>query len=62
MDKMRPILVRFKSRKFLMALATMLLIILNEMIGLNIPSEAYWAIILPVIAFILGESFVDANK
>lgn len=53
---------RLKSRKFLVAIATILLIICNEMVGLNIPAESYWAIILPVIAYIVGESYIDAKK
>ena len=58
---MRPFLQRLKSRKFLMAIATILLIVCNEMVGLNIPEEAYWAIILPVIAYILGEAYTDGK-
>lgn len=53
---------RLKSRKFLVAIATILLIILNEMVGLDIPSESYWAIILPVIAYILGEAYIDGKN
>ena len=58
---MRPFLQRLKSRKFLMALAAMLLIVVNEMVGLNIPDDAYWAIVLPVIAYILGEAYTDGK-
>ncbi len=58
---MRPFLQRLKSRKFLVAVATILLIICNEMIGLNIPADSYWAIILPVIAYILGEAYTDGK-
>lgn len=59
---MRPFIDRLKSRKFLMALAAILLIIINEMIGLNIPPDAYWAIVLPVIAYILGEAYTDGKN
>ena len=59
---MRPFLQRLKSRKFLMALAAILLIICNEMVGLNIPNDAYWAIVLPVIAYILGEAYTDGKN
>jgi hypothetical protein len=52
---------RLKSRKWLTAIATILLIICNEMVGLNIPEEAYWAIILPAIAYILGEAYADGK-
>ena len=44
-----------------MAVAAILLIICNEMVGLNIPEEAYWAIILPAIAYILGEAYTDGK-
>ncbi len=59
---MRPFLDRLKSRKFLVAIATVLLIICNEMSGLNIPADAYWAIVLPVIAYILGEAYTDGKN
>ena len=58
---MRPFLQRLKSRKFLMALASILLIAINEIAGLSIPADAYWAIILPVIAYILGEAYTDGK-
>lgn len=58
---MRPFLDRLKSRKLLMAVAAILLIVANEMIGLNIPADAYWAIVLPVIAYILGEAYTDGK-
>ena len=58
---MRPFMERLKSRKWLTAIATILLIVCNEMVGLNIPEEAYWAIILPAIAYILGEAYADGK-
>ena len=58
---MRTFMERLKSRKWLTAIATILLIICNEMVGLNIPEEAYWAIILPAIAYILGEAYTDGK-
>ena len=59
---MRPFMERLKSRKWLTAIATILLIICNEMVGLNIPEEAYWSIILPAIAYILGEAYADGKN
>lgn len=59
---MRPALQRLKSRKFLLAIATVILIILNEAVGLSIPEDAYWKIIAPVVAFILGESYIDGKS
>jgi len=58
---MRPFMERLKSRKWLTAIATILLVVCNEMVGLNIPEEAYWAIILPAIAYILGEAYADGK-
>lgn len=58
---MRPFVQRLKSRKLLMAIAAILLIVCNEIIGLNIPAESYWAIVLPVIAFIIGEAYADGK-
>jgi hypothetical protein len=58
---MRPFLQRLKSRKLLMALATVLLIVCNEQMSLGIPEDAYWAIITPVVAFIVGESYIDGK-
>ena len=52
---------RLKSRKFLMALATALLMILNEGLELGIPADVYGWIVGVVIAFILGESYVDGK-
>ena len=61
MSKMRPWMERLKSRKFLMALATALLMILNEGLDLGIPADVYGWIVGVVIAWILGESYVDGK-
>ncbi len=52
---------RLKSRKFLMALATALLMILNEGLELGIPADVYGWIVGVVIAWILGESYIDGK-
>lgn len=52
---------RLKSRKFLMAVATALLMILNEGLELGIPADVYGWIVGVVVAFILGESYVDGK-
>lgn len=59
---MRPFLQRLKSRKFLMAFFTALLIVLNEGLDFGVSTEAYGWFSGVVIAWILGESYVDANK
>ena len=58
---MRPLTQRLKSRKFLMAFFGALLIVLNEGLELGIPSEAYGWFSGVIIAWILGESYVDGK-
>lgn len=58
---MRPFLERLKSRKFLTALASAVFIIINEGVGTPIDREAYGWISGTIIAFILGESYVDGK-
>lgn len=57
----RDILTRLKSRKFLLALANFLFIVVNEVFGAPIDREAYFAITGGIIAFIAGESYVDGQ-
>lgn len=58
---MRSWAERLKSRKFLMAVATALLMILNEGLELGIPTDVYGWIVGVVIAWILGESYIDGK-
>jgi len=57
----RPLLERLKSRKFLTALASAVFIIINEGLGAPVNREAYAWISGTIIAFILGESYVDGK-
>jgi len=57
----RDIWTRLKSRKFLLALANFLFIVINEVLGAPIDREAYFAITGGIIAFICGESYVDGK-
>lgn len=57
----RPLLTRLKSRKFLMSLATTILVCINEVIGRPINEDAYWVIALLVVGWIAGESYVDGQ-
>lgn len=57
----RNIWTRLKSRKFLIALANFLFVVLNEVAGCPIDREAYFAITAGVIAFITGEAYVDGQ-
>jgi hypothetical protein len=53
---------KFKSRKFWLTVGAVGLVIANEGLGLGIPEDAYWAVVLPVMGYVFGESYVDANK
>jgi hypothetical protein len=53
---------KFKSRKFWLTVGAVVLVIANEGLSLGIPEDAYWAVILPVMAYVCGESYVDANR
>ena len=57
----RSIWTRLKSRKFLMSVATTLLICINEVSGKPINEEAYWVIALLVVGWVAGESYVDGR-
>ncbi len=53
---------KLTSRKFWLVVASMLLVLLNEGFNLGIPEEAYWAVVLPVVGYVFGESYVDAHR
>ncbi len=50
------------SRKFWIAVITALTMILSNTLGLELDPETIVAIILPVVAYILGESYIDAKQ
>ena len=49
------------SRKFWIAVITALTMVLADTLGLELDPETVVAIILPVVAYILGESFIDSK-
>ena len=49
------------SRKFWLAVVTAATMVLADTIGLNLDPEVVVAIILPVVAYIVGESIIDAK-
>lgn len=59
---MRPFLQRLRSRKFLVALANFIFVAVNELGGTPIDRDAYFAVTGVLIAFILGESYVDGKQ
>ncbi len=57
----RDMWTRIKSRKFLVAVANVIFVFINEVYGAPICREAYWTITGVLIAFIAGESYVDGK-
>ena len=55
MDKLR-------SRKFWMAVAAAVLVILNDGLGLGIDEETVLAFVGLVLGYIFGEAYVDAKR
>lgn len=49
------------SRKFWLAVVTAVTMILADNVGIDLDPEVVVAIILPVVAYILGEAYVDAK-
>lgn len=49
------------SRKFWLAIVTALAMVLSSTLGVELEPETVVAIILPVVAYILGESYIDAK-
>lgn len=58
----RPLIQRLKSRKFLLALFNFVFIVINEVLQRPIDANAYYAITGGIIAFIVGESYVDGQQ
>lgn len=52
---------RFLSRKFLMALAAGALVVANQGLGLNLPTDHVLAVVGVAISYILGEAHVDGK-
>lgn len=52
----------FKSAKFWMAVVSAFLVVANEGLGLNIPSDVVLAFAALIISYILGDSAVSTAK
>jgi len=48
-----------KSRKFWMAVFGVVFVLITETFEIEIPEDAYWAIVSVIIGYIIGESAVD---
>ena len=55
-------LEKFKSRKFWMAVIAAALIVANEGLGLDIPTDTVMAFAAVVIGYIFAEGYADANR
>lgn len=53
---------KLASRKFWMAVAGTLIVVLNEGLGLGIPEETYWGIVALVLGYVFGEAAVDIAR
>jgi len=53
---------KLTSRKFWVAVATAIFIVLSEGLGLNVDSDLYWKIVTLVLGYIFGEAAVDITK
>lgn len=53
---------KLTSRKFWLTVVSAALIVANEGLGLNLPTEAIMTVAAVVIGYILGESYIDGKK
>lgn len=53
---------KLTSRKFWVAVASAVLIILSEGLDLNIDKELYWKLITLALGYIFGEAAVDIAR
>lgn len=53
---------KLTSRKFWVAVATAIFIILSEGLGLNVDSSLYWKIVTLALGYIFGEAAVDIAR
>lgn len=55
-------LEKFKSRKFLIALAGVVIFVLNDVLGLHFDVQTVSGIVGSIIAYIVGEGIVDKGR
>ena len=53
---------RWTSRKFLVGVCGFIALLANEIWGIEISPEVLIAIVVPLVAFIVGEAVVDATR
>ena len=53
---------KLSSRKFWVAVASAVFIVLSEGLGLNIDQELYWKLVALALGYIFGEAAVDIAR
>lgn len=53
---------KWASRKLWTLIATALFVVITDILNIPIDAETYWGIIAVVVAYITGQSFVDAKQ
>jgi len=53
---------KLRSRKLWVAIITAFAIFLTEVFGIEIDPENLVVVVLPIIAYILGEAWIDGRK
>lgn len=53
---------KLKSRKFIMAVVSAVLLVVVEGLGFNLPTEAIVGFVSIVLGYIFGQSVVDAKN
>lgn len=53
---------KFRSRKFLMALASFLFVVLTDLLGIDVNQQTYWTVAGIALTYIAGEAYVDAKR
>ena len=53
---------KLKSRKFWIAVVSAILVVANDGLGLNLDRDTIMTLAGIVISYLLGQSYVDANK
>lgn len=55
-------LEKIKSRKFVLAVVSALIIILNDGLGLKIPQESVMSFSAVIASYIFGQAYIDSKK
>ncbi len=51
----------YKSKKFIAMVLGVFVALGNQLLGWDLDFDALWSIIGPIVAFILGQSYVDGK-